>query len=110
MSHSSRQFNKSETATLAGTKLTTPEGIMHKCDFCADLLLEGGIPQCVAACASGVIYFGDQLQDTVSNGIETVSFSALIASRSGYRHLEELGTKPSVYYLPPLSETSDLHP
>ena len=106
--YSSRQFNKPETAAMAGTKISTPEGIMHKCDFCADLVLEGEIPHCVAACPSGVIYFGDQLTDTVSNGIETVSFSALIASRSGYRHLEELGTKPSVYYLPPLSANTDL--
>jgi molybdopterin-containing oxidoreductase family iron-sulfur binding subunit len=51
----------------------------------------------------GVIYFGDQLEDIVTNGDETIRFSELIASRSGYRHLEDLGTKPSVYYLPPVN-------
>ena len=28
------------------------------------------------------------------------SFSKLIEDRGGYRHLEHLGTKPNVYYLP----------
>jgi hypothetical protein len=48
----------------------------------------------------GVIYFGDKNEDIVTNGSETVRFSELIADRGGYRHLEHLGTKPNVYYLP----------
>jgi molybdopterin-containing oxidoreductase family iron-sulfur binding subunit len=48
----------------------------------------------------GVIYFGDKNEDIVTNGEETVSFSELINNRGGYRHLEHLGTKPNVYYLP----------
>jgi len=108
--YSSRQFNKVDSVQVQGSKTHGQEGIMSKCDFCADLVLEGQIPHCVVACPSGVIYFGDQLTDTVSNGTETVSFSALIASRAGYRHLEELGTKPSVYYLPPLLASGELHP
>ena len=48
----------------------------------------------------GVIYFGDKNEDIVTNGTETVSFSQLIKDRGGYRHLEHLGTKPNVYYLP----------
>ena len=50
----------------------------------------------------GVIYFGDMIEDTVTNGEETVRFSELIKDRSGYRKFEELGTEPSVYYLPPV--------
>ena len=53
------------------------------------------------ACPNGVFYFGDENEDTVSNGLETVSFTQLIKDRSGYRFMEDLGTKPRVYYLPP---------
>ncbi|MDZ7614215.1 MAG: hypothetical protein U5K51_11340 [Flavobacteriaceae bacterium] len=51
----------------------------------------------------GVIYFGDKNEDMVTNGEETVRFSTLINDRGGYRHLEHLGTKPNVYYLPPVN-------
>ncbi len=48
------------------------------------------------------IYFGDQNEDAVTNasGV-TVRFSQLLEDNGGYRHLEELGTEPRVYYLPP---------
>ena len=49
----------------------------------------------------GVLYFGDLLEDTVTNGTETVRFSKLMTDRAGYRYREDLGTLPSVYYLPP---------
>ena len=49
----------------------------------------------------GVIYFGDANEDTVTNGTETVRLSKLLSDRSGYRYLENLGTEPRVYYLPP---------
>ncbi|MBL0144719.1 MAG: hypothetical protein IPP48_02170 [Chitinophagaceae bacterium] len=62
---------------------------------------EGLLPPCVEACPNGVFYFGDENEDTVTNGSETVSFSQLIKDRAAYRFLEELGTKPRVYYLPP---------
>jgi molybdopterin-containing oxidoreductase family iron-sulfur binding subunit len=50
----------------------------------------------------GVIYFGDVDEDTVTNGTETFQFSQLIRDRAGYRYLETLGTRPCVYYLPPV--------
>jgi molybdopterin-containing oxidoreductase family iron-sulfur binding subunit len=37
----------------------------------------------------------------VTNGTETVRFSKLMEDRAGFRYREELGTLPSVYYLPP---------
>jgi molybdopterin-containing oxidoreductase family iron-sulfur binding subunit len=49
----------------------------------------------------GVIYFGDILEDTITNGEETVRFSKLMLDRAGFRYREELGTLPSVFYLPP---------
>ena len=71
-----------------------------KCDFCPDMLRQGKLPHCATACPMGVIYFGDKNEDMVTNGEETVRFSELINDRGGYRHLEHLGTKPNVYYLP----------
>ena len=50
----------------------------------------------------GVIYFGDLLEDTVTNGMKRYRFSKLMLDRAGYRYREELGTLPSVYYLPPM--------
>jgi Fe-S-cluster-containing dehydrogenase component len=77
------------------------EGTVGKCVFCADKLRNNELPRCVSACPMGVLYFGDLLEDTVTNGTETVRFSQLMADRGGYRYREELGTLPSVYYLPP---------
>jgi len=78
------------------------EGTVSKCDFCPDLIRVGKVPYCVAACPMGVIYFGDVDEDTVTNGTETFKFSELIRDRAGFRYLEVLGTRPCVYYLPPV--------
>lgn len=78
------------------------EGTVSKCDFCPDLARMGKLPYCVSACPMGVIYYGDLDEDVVTNGTETVQFSKLIEDRAGYRYLENLGTRPSVYYLPPV--------
>ncbi len=79
------------------------EGTVSKCVFCADRLRENKLPYCVEACPMGVIYFGDIDEDAVTNGAETVKFSELISEKHGYRYLENLGTRPSVYYLPPVN-------
>lgn len=76
-------------------------GTVEKCDFCPDRAREGLLPPCVEACPNGVFYFGDENEDAVCNGEETVSFTQLIKDKGGYRYMEELGTKPRVYYLPP---------
>jgi Fe-S-cluster-containing dehydrogenase component len=78
-------------------------GTVSKCDFCPDMARQGELPHCVSACPNGVFFFGDMVQDTVSNGSETFRFSELVKDKAGYRLMEELGTKPSVYYLPPVS-------
>jgi Fe-S-cluster-containing dehydrogenase component len=83
------------------TNIPPVEGTVGKCIFCADNLRKNLLPRCVTACPMGVIYFGDILEDTVSNGDETIRFSKLMLDRSGFRYREELGTLPSVYYLPP---------
>jgi Fe-S-cluster-containing dehydrogenase component len=83
------------------TNIPAVEGTVGKCVFCADNLRKGELPRCVQACPMGVIFFGDILEDTVTNGNETARFSKLMSDRAGYRYREELGTLPSVYYLPP---------
>jgi Fe-S-cluster-containing dehydrogenase component len=77
-------------------------GTVSKCDFCVDMARQSKLPDCVTSCPNGTIFFGDANEDTVSNGEDTFRLSELIRDRSGYRYLEELGTEPRVYYLPPV--------
>lgn len=84
---------------------STPQkkGTVGKCDFCPDMVRQGQLPHCVTACPNGVFFFGDLNEDSVTNGAETFRFSELIKDKAGYRLMEDLGTKPSVYYLPPVN-------
>jgi Fe-S-cluster-containing dehydrogenase component len=79
-----------------------PEGTVAKCDFCTDRSAQGLLPACVLECPNGAIFHGDELEDTVTNGEETFRLKEMLRSRAGYREMEELGTKPRVYYLPPV--------
>lgn len=85
------------------TSLPQKKGTVGKCDFCPDMARQGKLPHCAAACPNGVFFFGDMVEDTVTNGSETYRFSELIRDKAGYRLMEDLGTKPSVYYLPPVN-------
>ena len=77
-------------------------GTVEKCDFCPDMAAKGELPACTSGCPMGAIYYGDENEDAVTNSQgDTQRLSKLLLDRSGYRHLEELGTKPRVYYLPP---------
>jgi Fe-S-cluster-containing dehydrogenase component len=87
------------------TNIPAVEGTVGKCVFCADNLRKNKLPRCVTGCPMGVIYFGDLLEDTVTNGEETLRFSKVMMDRAGFRYREELGTLPSVYYLPPTDRT-----
>jgi Fe-S-cluster-containing dehydrogenase component len=78
-------------------------GTVSKCDFCPDMARKGELPHCVSACPNGVYFFGDMNEDSVTNGAETFRFSELIKDKAGYRLMEDLGTKPRVYYLPPVN-------
>ena len=77
-------------------------GTVSKCDFCPDHAAQGKLPACVTECPNGTIFFGDENEDTVTNGEETFRLKELLKSRAAYRQFEELGTKPRVYYLPPV--------
>lgn len=77
-------------------------GTVEKCDFCPNMAREGKLPACVSGCPMQAIYYGDQNENAVTNssGV-TVNFSQLLEDNGAYRYLEELGTEPRVYYLPP---------
>lgn len=78
-------------------------GTVEKCDFCPDHGAVGELPACSSGCPMGVIYYGDENEDAVTNSFgETVRLSKFLKDRAAYRHLEELGTEPRVYYLPPV--------
>lgn len=108
---SARSFNWSlpDNPPEAAARGYSPEwgyprqvGTTEKCDFCPDMAREGKLPHCAGACEMGAIYFGDQNEDAITNSKgETHRLSQLLRDRGGYRYLEELGTKPRVYYLPP---------
>lgn len=78
------------------------EGTVSKCDFCPDRAAKGLLPACVTDCPNGTIFYGDELEDVVTNGEDTFRLKKLLKDRAGYRQFEELGTKPRVYYLPPV--------
>ena len=83
------------------TSLPQKVGTVGKCDFCPDMARKGELPHCVSACPNGTFFYGDLNEDSVSNGAETFRFSDLIKDKAGYQLMDDLGTKPSVYYLPP---------
>ena len=86
-------------------ELNVPQkkGTVSKCTFSADCLRDGKLPYCVTACPNGVYYFGNVHEDTVTNGTtgESVVLSTLLTENAAYRLMEDLGTMPSVFYLPP---------
>jgi molybdopterin-containing oxidoreductase family iron-sulfur binding subunit len=79
---------------------------VDKCDFCPHAVEQGDLPHCVSACPNDVFLFGDMYEDTVTNGSkQSFKLSKLLKDKSGYRMMEGLGTKPSVFYLPPVNRT-----
>jgi len=82
------------------TKASTV-GTVYKCDFCPGSAARGILPTCVTECPNGTLFFGDEYEDTVTNGEETFRLKELLKTRAAYRQFEELGAKPRVYYLPP---------
>ncbi|MCX6229455.1 MAG: 4Fe-4S dicluster domain-containing protein [Bacteroidia bacterium] len=95
---------EADKGTPYNIELNVPQrkGTISKCLFSSDRLREGKLPYCVSACPNGVYYFGDENQDSVTNGTtkETFRLSELLKVNAGYQLMPELGTKPRVYYLP----------
>ena len=109
--YSARSFNWGEPPHTAQemAERYSPEqmyphrkGTIEKCGFCPHMLREGKLPVCASACTMGAVYFGDELEDAVTNSKgETIQLSKVAKRGAGYRLMEELGTEPRVYYLPP---------
>lgn len=79
------------------------KGVVEKCDFCPQELREGRLPACAKKCDMYAIYVGDEYEDAVTNGKgETIQLSKINKQGAGFRLLEDLGTEPRVYYLPPV--------
>lgn len=80
------------------------KGCVEKCDFCSHMSRVDELPACVTGCPMDAIYFGDENEDAVTNKSgQTEKLSQMLEDRAAYRFMEELGTKPRVYYLPPVN-------
>jgi len=111
--YSARFFNWAEPQHVAqelaqaySTEYNFPhrKGVVEKCIFCPHLLREGKLPACAQACKMGAVYFGDELEDAVTNSLgETIQLSKIGKKGAAFRLMEDLGTEPRVYYLPPAS-------
>lgn len=80
------------------------KGTVSKCIFCAHQLKEGKLPACVTGCPNGVLYMGDFNRDMATNGQEVVRLTRFLDDNHAYRHKEDLGTQPRVWYLPGVGE------
>ncbi len=110
--YSARSFNwfdpkdaEQDKGIVYDVELNVPQkkGTITKCLFSADRLRKNELPYCVSACPNGVFYFGDENEDAVTNGTtkQTVRLSQLLKDNGAFQLMDELGTKPRVFYLPP---------
>jgi len=70
----------------------SPVGNARKCHFCLHRLAVSMLPNCVTTCVGRATFFGDR------NDPDAL-VTELLGSPRVYRLKQELGTKPSVYYL-----------
>jgi Fe-S-cluster-containing dehydrogenase component len=79
--------------TLQGAKKHR-RGVTEKCTFCVDRIAAGKQPFCVETCVGDARIFGD-----LDNPNSKVS--RLISEKQAFQLRKELGTDPSIYYIPP---------
>jgi molybdopterin-containing oxidoreductase family iron-sulfur binding subunit len=75
-----------------GDALSRPLGVAEKCSMCKERTDKGLIPMCVVACPAKARKFGDL-------GDPNSEVSQLIRKKDASQLLQQLGTKPQVYYL-----------
>jgi len=71
---------------------TRTRGVVEKCNFCEERLVQGLLPACVEACKEKALVFGD-LKDPDSE------IRSTLYHRTVYQRQPELGSKPMVYYI-----------
>ena len=86
-------FGQGENAYEESRYAAHEKGVVEKCDFCRSRLARGEEPACSANCMCKARIFGD-LDDPGSE------VRRLIREEGGFQLNPELGTDPSVYYLP----------
>jgi len=72
---------------------TRTKGVVEKCNFCAERLVDGKTPACVEACPNGAIQFGD-IRDEASPPRKALEAAGFIIRRK-----LGLGTSPHVFYI-----------
>ncbi len=82
------------------SQIPAKRGTVMKCDFCPERPRNGSLPYCIQGCPNKAIYYGDEEEDVATNGQEVVKLSRFLSENLAYHLKEELGTKPSVYYIP----------
>lgn len=70
----------------------SPIGNARKCHFCIHRIEKGELTRCTTTCLGHATYFGD-LNDPQSLIVK------LVSKLNVFRYKEELGTKPSVFYI-----------
>jgi len=95
--YGSRSFNWSDPRRHLNTDPnpgfpTRTQGVVEKCNFCAERLAQGLKPACVEACPAGALVFGD-LEDPQSE------VSLVLKEEHSIRRKPNLGTGPQIYYL-----------
>ncbi len=68
------------------------QGVVEKCNFCAERISKGLMPACVEACKENALVFGD-LEDPDSK------VRQILRSHHSIRRKPQLGSKPQVYYI-----------
>ncbi len=77
----------------------SPIGNVRKCTFCLHRVKRGLAPACASTCMGRAIHFGNLNDPEARCMVHGEKLQTLLVSR-GYKRLkEELGNKPSVYYL-----------
>jgi molybdopterin-containing oxidoreductase family iron-sulfur binding subunit len=80
------------------------KGVMEKCTFCVQRVEKGLEPACVDTCPTDALVFGD-IDDPAT------PISQYLKEKQTWQLLEDVGTRPSVYYVggtPPNSEVTEI--
>ncbi len=71
---------------------TRTKGVVEKCNFCEERLVQGILPACVTACKEKALVFGD-MEDPKAE------IRLLLSKHFNLRRRAHLGTEPQIYYI-----------